>query len=85
MSQSSRQPMRTSMARECERTAPDRGAGRTAEFSTIMLVPGSKGQTCGAGLAGPRPRPPLWTNPDLSLGAHRGQAFRTQCDLSPLR
>lgn len=39
--------MRTSIAREWERMVPGGGAGPTAEFSTIMLVPETSRQKCG--------------------------------------
>lgn len=46
------------MAMEWERMVLGRGAGHTAEFSTIMLVSGSGRQKRGAGLAGTPPITP---------------------------
>lgn len=54
--------MRTSIATDGERTAPGRGAGQIAAFSTIMLVPETSRWESGAvssGLRGQLAHTPL--------------------------
>lgn len=60
--------MRTSIATDGERMAPGHGAGRIAEFSTIMLVPetsrwksGAVSSGLGAGLPPPHPQDRIQT------------------------
>lgn len=69
------------MATEWERMVLGRGAGQTAEFSTIMLVSGSGRQKRGAGLAGyppPHTHPTLGRGPRPFYGDARRAGFRTE-------